>query len=71
MVLINERRDIDNDPRICVLGAGHGGMAMAGHLAMAGYKVNLYNRSEERLEPVRLMGESNFPGRLKGLVRLV
>ena len=25
MVLINERRDIDNDPRICVPGAGHGG----------------------------------------------
>mgnify|MGYP001188783897 FL=1 len=66
MVLINERRDIDNDPRICVLGAGHGGMAMAGHLAMAGYKVNLYNRSEERLEPVRLMGGIELSGEIEG-----
>ena len=66
MVLINERKDLDHDPRICVLGAGHGGMAMAGHLAMAGYKVNLYNRSEERLEPVRLMGGIELSGEIEG-----
>ena len=53
-------------PRICVLGAGHGGMAMAGHLAMAGYQVNLYNRSEERLEPVRLMGGIELSGAIEG-----
>ena len=63
MVLINENTNKDlASPRICVLGAGHGGMAMAGHLAMAGYQVNLYNRSEERLEPVRLMGGIELSG---------
>ncbi len=67
MVLIHEQRDQEaKSPRICVLGAGHGGMAMAGHLGMAGYKVNLYNRSEERLEPVRLMGGIELSGVIEG-----
>jgi len=42
--------------RYCVMGAGHGGLAMAGHLALMGFEVNLYNRSPERLEPLRLLG---------------
>ncbi|NLM37105.1 MAG: NAD(P)-binding domain-containing protein [Firmicutes bacterium] len=66
MVLIKESKDLDHDPRICVLGAGHGGMAMAGHLGMAGYRVNLYNRSEERLEPVRLLGGIELSGAIEG-----
>jgi opine dehydrogenase len=67
MVLINENKNKDMaSPRICVLGAGHGGMAMAGHLAMAGYQVNLYNRSEERLDPVRLMGGIELSGEIEG-----
>ncbi len=32
------------DQKFCVLGAGHGGLAMAGHLAIKGFTVNLYNR---------------------------
>ncbi|MGI6343464.1 MAG: NAD/NADP octopine/nopaline dehydrogenase family protein [Bacillota bacterium] len=40
-------------PRFAVLGAGHGGQAMAGHLAYLGFQVSLYNRSEERLTPIR------------------
>src|SRR5258708_32546928 len=43
-------------PRFCVLGAGHGGMAMAGHLALKGFTVHLYNRSPERLLPVQQSG---------------
>ncbi len=43
-------------PRFCVMGAGHGGTAMAAHLALKGFEVNLYNRSEERLIPVRERG---------------
>ncbi len=38
--------------RFCVLGAGHGGTAMAAHLALMGFEVNLYNRSRERIEPI-------------------
>ena len=35
--------------KVAVLGAGHGGLAMAGHLALMGHSVNLFNRGEERL----------------------
>ena len=40
------------NPSFCVVGAGHGGSAMAAHLSLMGFKVNLYNRSPERLEPI-------------------
>ncbi|HUV05888.1 MAG TPA: NAD/NADP octopine/nopaline dehydrogenase family protein [Armatimonadota bacterium] len=43
-------------PRFCVLGAGHGGTAMAAHLSLMGFTVNLYNRSPERLQPIQLQG---------------
>jgi opine dehydrogenase len=39
-----------------VLGAGHGGLAMAGHLALRGFEVRLFNRSPDRLEPIRRRG---------------
>lgn len=43
-------------PCFCVLGAGNGGMAMAGHLALKGFTVHLYNRSPERLRPIQQAG---------------
>ena len=43
-------------PRFCVMGAGHGGTAMAAHLALKGFQVNLYNRSDERLIPIKERG---------------
>lgn len=36
----------------CVIGAGNGGMAMAGYLAMIGCNVNLYNRTLEHIFPL-------------------
>ncbi|MDI9475749.1 MAG: NAD/NADP octopine/nopaline dehydrogenase family protein [Natronincolaceae bacterium] len=36
----------------CIIGAGNGGIAMAGYLAMVGYKVNLYNRTLARISPL-------------------
>jgi opine dehydrogenase len=41
-----------SSPTFCVLGAGNGGLAMAGHLEMKGFRVHLYNRSPERLQPI-------------------
>ncbi len=38
---------------IAVIGAGNSGLAMAGHLSLCGYKVNLWSRSQETLEPIR------------------
>jgi opine dehydrogenase len=43
-------------PRFCVLGAGHGGTAMAAHLALMGFEVNLWNRSPQRLEAISELG---------------
>lgn len=42
--------------RFAVLGAGHGGTAMAGHLSLMGFDVSLYNRGEDRLRPIRAAG---------------
>ncbi len=51
---------------IAVLGAGHGGMAMAGHLALMGHKVNLFNRGEERLWGVMRSGAIQVTGEVEG-----
>jgi len=57
-------------PKIAVLGAGHGGLAMAGHLAIMGYEVNLYNRNEERIWGVRATGNIEVSGEVEGSGRL-
>jgi len=43
-------------PKFAVLGAGHGGTAMAGHLSLMGFDVSLYNRSMERLHSIKAAG---------------
>ncbi|MCD6546548.1 MAG: NAD/NADP octopine/nopaline dehydrogenase family protein [Thermotogae bacterium] len=51
--------------KICVIGAGNGGQALAGYLAVKGFDVSLYNRSYWRVAPIiksktiRLEGEIN------------
>lgn len=49
-----------------VLGAGHGGKAMAAHLALMGCDVTLYNRTPDRVAAIRSRGgielESNGDG---------
>jgi len=52
----NRTSDAKSKPRFCVMGAGHGGMAMAAHLSLKGFSVTLYNRSEERLAFIRERG---------------
>lgn len=52
----------------CIIGAGNGGLAMAGYLAKIGYKVNLFNRTLEKIIPlqkeptIHLTGEVTGPG---------
>ena len=41
---------MSNDTRYTVIGAGHGGKAMAADLAAKGFAVTLYNRTVERAE---------------------
>lgn len=42
--------------KITVIGAGHGGKAMAAHLALLGLQVNLYNRTFEHIEVIKKLG---------------
>jgi len=46
-----------NRPVYAVLGAGHGGKAMAADLAGRGFAVNLFNRSPERIAEIALRKE--------------
>lgn len=39
-----------------VIGAGHGGKSMAAHLALKGFKVTLFNRSEEHVSLIKERG---------------
>jgi opine dehydrogenase len=61
----------ETKPRFAVLGAGHGGLAMAGHLALMGFEVNLYNRSEERLWGVKATGGIELEGEVEGFGKIV
>jgi opine dehydrogenase len=48
---------MNNDTHYTVIGAGHGGKAMAADLAAKGFTVNLYNRTAERISEIVLRGE--------------
>ncbi|MEW6244642.1 MAG: NAD/NADP octopine/nopaline dehydrogenase family protein [Bacillota bacterium] len=67
------RRKIRPAVEITVIGAGHGGQAMAGHLAYKGFSVTLYNRSPERVETIRVRGGIFLDGEVRGFgpLRLV
>ena len=39
-----------------VIGAGHGGKAMAAHLALMGFTVTLFNRTAEHVEIIKKRG---------------
>jgi opine dehydrogenase len=60
----------DGMPTFCVLGAGHGGLAMAAHLAISGCKVNLFNRTPARIEPVIARGGIDVDGEVNGFAAL-
>lgn len=61
---------MNKDLCYAVIGAGNGGLAMAGYLSAIGYKVNLYNRTLEKILPlikkpkIRLSGEFKGEGNL-------
>ncbi|MFQ6132661.1 MAG: NAD/NADP octopine/nopaline dehydrogenase family protein [Armatimonadota bacterium] len=58
--------EVRERPRFCVIGAGHGGLAMAGHLGFMGFDVHLHNRSEERIAPVKARGGVQLEGEVVG-----
>ncbi len=56
-----------------VIGAGHGGKAMAAHLALMGFPVTLYNRTAENIAAIRARGGielESYDGGPRGFARL-
>ena len=59
-----------NNLKFAVLGAGHGGKAMAAHLALKGFKVNLYNRTYSRIQPIVKLKGIELEGEVNGFGKL-
>ena len=55
---------------IAVIGAGCGGQAIAGYLASKGNKVNLFNRSPERINPLLYNKEIIIQGEIQAIGKL-
>jgi len=60
----------EKDLIFCVIGAGNGGLAMAGHLAFKGFHVRLVNRTDEKLNAVRWHGGIVLNGEVKGFGKI-
>ncbi len=56
--------------KYAVIGAGHGGMAVAGYLALNGFEVKIYNRSEERLWGIKSRKGISLEGEVVGFGKL-
>ena len=54
----------------CVIGAGSGGLATAAHLALNGYGVTLYNRSESRIKHIKEENGIKVCGVLDGFAKI-
>lgn len=61
-----EARARGKEEAFCVVGAGNGGLAMAGHLGILGFRVRLYNRSPEHLAGVKWHGGVKVDGEVSG-----
>jgi len=68
--LRRRRRMKEDAPTFAVLGAGHGGLAMAGHLALMGFRTSLWNRSTERVDHVNDRGGVDLEGVVEGFGRV-
>lgn len=62
----HKKRRAERKPTFAVLGAGHGGLAMAGHLALLGFHTRLWNRSRERIDHVSDRGGVELEGMIEG-----
>lgn len=67
---LNMQKRRYNGKPIAIIGAGNGGQAMAGHLAIMGFPVNLYNRGEDRLNGILLNGGITVSGIINGFGKL-
>ena len=59
--------------KFTVIGAGHGGKAMAAHLALMGFPITLYNRTEDHISRIKARGGielESFEGGPRGFAKL-
>jgi len=56
--------------KVAILGAGNGAHAMAGHLALKGFTIRLYNKFEEEIVHIREQGGVTVEGAIEGFGRL-
>jgi opine dehydrogenase len=61
---------LDEPFTVAILGAGNGAHAMAGHLALKGFTVRLYNKFEEEIVQLRERGGVTVEGAVEGFGRL-
>ncbi len=59
-----------HDLKFAVIGAGHGGKAIAAHLAIKGFNVNLYNRTLVRIKPIIKLKGIELQGEVSGFGKL-
>lgn len=64
--VLREVRDKGRKAVYCVVGAGNGGLSMAGHLGILGFPVRLYNRTDSKLAGVRWHGGIEVEGAVEG-----
>jgi len=56
--------------RIAVLGAGNGGLAIAGYLALNDFKINLYSPFAEEIDPIKKEGGILLEGKIERFGKL-
>lgn len=56
--------------KVAVLGAGHGGLATAGHIVLRGHPVNIYSPFEKELVPIRERGGIKLEGDANGFAAM-
>ena len=64
---------MNKEIRYTVVGAGHGGKAMAAHLALMGFSVTLYNRTADNIAVIKARGGielESYEGGPRGFGRL-
>lgn len=61
--------DILPSSTVSVIGAGNGGQAMAGFLALRGFGVNLWNRSEDKVRVINQTGGIILKGKVSGFAQ--
>ena len=57
-------------PFFCVIGAGNGGLAMAGYLALHDFSVNIWTRDKDKMEALAAARGIEVEGKLKGFGEL-